>query len=116
MAFPTHYEPFGLVVTEAMACGLPVAVTPRCGAAPMVDADAGVVLRDGDDLDGLASAFSTWRDTPDARAAAGRAARRCAAAWTWAHMADAYEQLLLDQPQQQTSSAEATPRPDPEPA
>ena len=39
LLFPTLYEPFGLVITEAMACGLPV-VTSRC-------AGAGELITDG---------------------------------------------------------------------
>jgi glycosyltransferase involved in cell wall biosynthesis len=32
LVLPSHYEPFGLVVNEAMVCGLPVAVSDRVGA------------------------------------------------------------------------------------
>ena len=41
MIFPTSYEPFGLVITEAMACGLPV-VTSKC-------AGASELIKDGSD-------------------------------------------------------------------
>ncbi len=35
--FPTLYEPFGLVITEAMASGLPVIVSKCAGAAELID-------------------------------------------------------------------------------
>lgn len=34
--FPTSYEPFGLVITEAMASGLPVVTTKTAGAAELI--------------------------------------------------------------------------------
>ena len=35
---PSHYEPFGLTVGEALACGLPVVASSKVGAAENVDA------------------------------------------------------------------------------
>lgn len=44
---PTQYEPFGLVITEAMAAGLPVVVSKLAGAAELiVDGVNGVLLDD----------------------------------------------------------------------
>lgn len=94
--FPTHYEPFGLVVTEAMACGLPAVVTRCAGSATMVEhGRSGWLLEDGADLDGLVAAIDAYAD-PSRRSEAGRAAREAACAWTWDRMTDAYERLLAD--------------------
>jgi glycosyltransferase involved in cell wall biosynthesis len=36
LIFPTKYEPFGLVILEALACGLPVITTAAAGAAEVI--------------------------------------------------------------------------------
>lgn len=36
LVFPTHYEPFGLVVLEALACGTPVIASRAAGAAELI--------------------------------------------------------------------------------
>ena len=56
--FPTFSDPWGLVLNEAMACGLPVIASDVAGATPDLVRDGwnGRVVRAGD-LDGLVSAM-----------------------------------------------------------
>jgi UDP-glucose:(heptosyl)LPS alpha-1,3-glucosyltransferase len=53
--FPTLYEPFGNVILEAMACGLPVITTPDCGGADLIRHGNNGFVLNGEDID-------AWRD------------------------------------------------------
>lgn len=58
LVFPTHTDPWGLVVNEAMACGLPVIATDvaGCVADLLRDGENGYVVRAGD-REGLSRAM-----------------------------------------------------------
>jgi UDP-glucose:(heptosyl)LPS alpha-1,3-glucosyltransferase len=50
LVLPTQYEPFGMVIVEALACGLPVLTTTRAGASRTVHAgENGLLLQDPHD-------------------------------------------------------------------
>ena len=43
---PSHYEAFGLVVPESLACGTPVIVTRVAGSAELLSENEGIVISD----------------------------------------------------------------------
>jgi glycosyltransferase involved in cell wall biosynthesis len=88
--FPSRYEPFGLVVIEAMASGLPVVTAITTGASELISPDCGVVLSDTEDRKGLAEALSQLASNPDLRHRMGKAARSVAEEHSWQKMAQRY--------------------------
>ena len=81
LAYPSLYEGFGLPPLEAMASGVPVAVSDRASL-PEVVGDAGILV-DPYDIDGLTAAM--LRVVADPRSSADMAARGIerAKAFTW---------------------------------
>ncbi|WP_414624720.1 glycosyltransferase family 4 protein [Calothrix sp. CCY 0018] len=92
--FPSRYEPFGLVITEAMATGLPVITAGCTGAAPLITPEAGIVLPNPDDIKAIASAMQKLSVNPDLRSNMGRTAREIALQNTWKNMAQQYVDLF----------------------
>ena len=90
-AFPTLDDPFGIVVLEAAASGLPVVASPRAGATHELirDGVSGFV-RDPDDLDGFADALVRLAEDPALRQRLGDAAREAAIGRTPESTADGY--------------------------
>ncbi len=95
LVFPSRYEPFGLVVLEAMATGLPVVTAATTGAAELVTPECGVVLPDSDDTQALAEAMSRLvKCDRQQRSQMGEAARAIAEQHSWANMARNYVDLF----------------------
>jgi UDP-glucose:(heptosyl)LPS alpha-1,3-glucosyltransferase len=82
---PTLYDPCPHAALEAMACGLPVVTSTKCGAAELVlEHDAGLVCAAGD-VDALARHMMTLTDE-DARRLLGARAREAVLPLTPASM------------------------------
>ena len=82
---PSEWEPWGLVVNEAMSCGVPVIVSDRVGcAADLVrDGETGLVVPTGD-ADALAAALRRLLTDPAAAAAMGKAGQALVNDWDYA--------------------------------
>ncbi|MEZ4654634.1 MAG: glycosyltransferase [Candidatus Eisenbacteria bacterium] len=84
LVFPTRYEPFGMIITEALAAGLPVVVSRCAGAAELVtDGIEGILLNDPQDVREIAAALARLAEDPALRARMGASARRTAERYGW---------------------------------
>ncbi len=86
--FPSPYEPFGLVVLEAMASGVPVVTSRQAGVAELIEpGQTGLVVEDARDGHALAAAMRRLTENPDGRRRMGEAARARAQALSWDQVA-----------------------------
>jgi D-inositol-3-phosphate glycosyltransferase len=98
LVVPSHYESFGLVVLEALACGTPVAAT-RFGAAETVLQPGlnGTIIA-GPDAGSVAEAMHRQLTRPSQERLSGSRIRKTVTAYDWrriaARVADLYHQLV----------------------
>ncbi len=81
---PTRYEPFGLVILEALACGTPVVTARSAGAAELTrDGSEAILLDDPWDVAELAAALRRLAEARERWPQMSAAARAAAMPWTW---------------------------------
>jgi UDP-glucose:(heptosyl)LPS alpha-1,3-glucosyltransferase len=86
---PTPYDAFGMVITEAMACGLPVVTTRLAGASELLDDGVhGRIVQSPADVDGLGAAMQALAVDPAGRERMGRAAAELMRHHTWDRVAE----------------------------
>jgi D-inositol-3-phosphate glycosyltransferase len=98
---PSHYEPFGLVAIEAMACGTPVVASAVGGLNFTVVAEETGLLVPAQDVDGFAKAIErTLVDRLWAQKARKNSAQRVLTYFSWTGVAqqlsDLYRELLAE--------------------
>ncbi len=92
--FPSRYEPFGMVVSEAMASGLPVITTAVAGVAAIITPECGIVLPDSEDILALTDAMICLTNNFELRKQMGQVARAIAEQHSWKSKAIAYLDLF----------------------
>lgn len=107
LIYPSHYDPFGLVVLEAMASGLAVVTARSAGASELVTPDIGFVLRDSNDRDALVDAMRALSSDSNLRSQMGAGARKVAQSLSWQSMAREYVRLFEDFYSKQSTYEEA---------
>ncbi len=92
---PSLFEPFGLVVNEAMLCGLPVAVSDRVGAKfDLVRPDENGYVFPAGDVQALAAILRRILPDQEKRLRMGSAARRRMETWSPREYADSFARAV----------------------
>jgi UDP-glucose:(heptosyl)LPS alpha-1,3-glucosyltransferase len=97
--FPSYYDAFGLVVTEAMACGLPVITSFSVGASELIqNSYSGLLIDSSWDIAQLASAMNILSQNPNLRQKIGSKGRDIIQEYNWDECAkktmDYYQEFL----------------------
>lgn len=87
---PSRFEPFGIVVLEAMASGVPVVANRVGGIVDIVEDGVQGVLVDPTSTDGLAAAISRLHRDPRTRHRMGQAAELKSKGYDWASINEQY--------------------------
>ncbi len=95
LILPSRSEVWGLVINEALACGVPVIASDACGAAPdlITDGENGFIVPARDPA-ALANAIASFFSRPDRHAAMRAAARDSIAPFTIDLAADAFVEAV----------------------
>ncbi len=92
---PTLYEPFGLVILEAMSVALPVIVSEVAGASELVkNGKNGFLLKNPTDHSSLAEAMLQLLSSPENAKLMGNAARATAEGRSWEEVAGDFVSLI----------------------
>ncbi|MDB4875816.1 MAG: glycosyl transferase group 1 [Gemmatimonadetes bacterium] len=97
LVFPSLCDGFGMVVSEALAYGVPVITTTNAGAADLIEEGRNGFVVAPADADALAGRLEWCISHPDELLAMRRLARASATNWTWRHFRDRLRANLNEQ-------------------
>jgi len=87
-AFASHYDPFALVIPEAMASGVPIITAPSVGASALIKhGENGFVIRESGDLQGMVTVLQQIANDSHLVSNIRRNARKTAEMMSWEAMA-----------------------------
>jgi glycosyltransferase involved in cell wall biosynthesis len=87
--FPTFHDSFGMVISEAMASGLPVITNREAGAAELIEHGvSGWLTEKPWDVDQIADGLNILANDPVLRKRMGDAARKAIEPYTWDRCAE----------------------------
>ncbi len=93
--FPTLYEPFGLVILEAMASGLPVITSEIAGAAELItNYKDGIILKNPENVDEIGKALKYLFESDKRTGIIRNRAREKAENYTWERTAKCMLKVL----------------------
>jgi UDP-glucose:(heptosyl)LPS alpha-1,3-glucosyltransferase len=99
--FPTPYDAFGMVITEAMAAGLPVITSREAGAAELIEHQHdGLLVKNPSDVAEISQYMKQLIANPALRQSLGHQARTKMERYTWDQVAEqtmeVYQQILAE--------------------
>ena len=94
--FPSLVEGFGMVLTEAMACGIPIITTPNTAGPDIITDGVEGFIIPVRDVEALKEKLEWCYEHPEELAEMGKAARKKAEQLTW----NLYRQRLASKVQQ----------------
>ncbi len=92
--FPTYYEPFGLVILEAMACGLPVVASDLAGGSELIEEGvSGFLFDPWSNIQTIGNTLLPLLRDPHLAQQMGQKARAVAETRSWEVVGDEYRQF-----------------------